>query len=393
MVHAPRLQLCIITSMKVVISPQAFKGALSGAQAAQAIQEGVRLVLPQAQTVLMPVADGGDGTLEALVENTQGRIFSTRVTGPLMERVNARWGVMGGGQTAVIEMAQASGLALVPPERRDPRRTTTLGTGQLIKEALAQGYRHIIVGMGGSATNDGGAGMAKALGVRFLDSDGKELNEGGADLPRLASLDLSGLHPALKETEVIAASDVTNPLCGPHGASAVYGPQKGASQSVVRELDSALFHYAQVIKQAIGVDVADRPGAGAAGGLGAGLMAFANGRVQSGIDIVCDVLSMDKHLEGASLVITGEGRLDRSTIYNKAPIGVAHRAKALGIKVLVLAGGLGPGYEEVYGHGIDAVACISDRAMPIRESIRRTYPLLVGATARAMRMLVLDLER
>lgn len=373
--------------MKVVIAPQSFKGGLTGAAAAGAIEEGLLKIFPNAEVVRVPVADGGDGTLEALVENTGGQIFTNRVAGPLEEPVMARWGVMGDGKTAVIEMAQASGLALVPPSRRDPRRTTTLGTGQLIKVALDLGYRRIIVGLGGSATNDGGMGMAHALGARFLDGSGARLHPNGAALARLASIDASALHLALKETEIIAATDVTNPLYGPQGAAPVYGPQKGASPKVVGELDRALAQYARVIKESLGLEVAHRPGAGAAGGLGAGLMAFANGQVKSGIDIVCDVLGFDEHLVGANLVITGEGRVDHSTVYNKAPIGVARRAKAFDIPVIVLAGSLGKGYESVYGHGIDAVVCIVDRPMAIQDSLGRTYALLVDATERTLRLL------
>jgi len=388
MVHVT--STCIISHMKVVIAPQAFKGSLSGAKAAEAIAEGVRQVLPDAKTTLVPVADGGDGTLEALVENTGGQVFTSHVNGPFMNPIEADWGVMGDGETAVIEMARASGLVLVPPGKMDPRHTTTFGTGQLIKEAINHGYRRIIVGMGGSATNDGGAGMAKALGVRFLDRNGSALQDGGAFLSNLKSIDVSGINPSLNKVSIIAASDVTNPLCGAEGASAIYGPQKGASSAMVAELDSALLHYASIIEHTLRIDVAPLPGAGAAGGLGAGLIAFANGRVQSGIDLVCDVLSMDKHLADADLIITGEGKVDHSTIYDKAPIGVARRAKAYGIKVLIIAGGLGRGYEAVYQHGVDAVTCIADQPMPLRTSIQSTYPLLVNATARAMRMLLLD---
>ncbi len=373
--------------MKVVIAPQSFKGSVSGPMAAKAIDEGLRKVFPQAETVLVPVADGGDGTLEALVKTTSGQTFSSRVLGPLRNSVNARWGVMGDGKTAVIEMAQASGLVLVPFASRNPKHTTTHGTGQLIKLALNRGYRRIIVGMGGSATNDGGAGMAWALGARFRDKEGQPLPPGGAALASLASIDLTRLHPALKDTEVIAASDVDNPLCGPTGASAVYGPQKGATVKTVEELDKALERYASVIKATLGQDVANRPGAGAAGGMGAGLMAFANGEVRSGIDIVCEVLDFDKHLKGADLVITGEGRLDASTAYNKAPVGVARRAAARGIPVIALAGSLGRGFESVYDHGISAAVCIVDRPMSMRESVAKTYELLASATERSLRLL------
>ena len=398
--------------MKVVIAPQSFKGGLPGIEVARAIQEGVLGVYPQAETVMIPVADGGDGTLDALVRSTGGRLFTNRVTGPLGEPVSALWGVMGEGllnskqvtgnvkgpalhdttpgvrgNTAVIEMARASGLALVPPRRRDPRITTTYGTGELIREALDTGYRSVIVGLGGSATNDAGMGMAQALGVRFLDSNGKELPFGGAALARLTRIDMSGLRLGVMEASITAATDVTNPLCGPRGASAVYGPQKGASPEVVDELDRALDRFSSVVKRYLGLDVRDEPRAGAAGGLGAGLMAFANAKVESGVDLVCEVLGLDEQLAGADLVITGEGRVDASTAYDKAPVGVARRAKVRGIPVIAIAGCLGIGYQEVYRHGIDAVVPILNRPMNFEESISRTYELLRASTERTMRVL------
>ena len=371
--------------MKIVIAPQAFKGILSGADAARAIALGVVRAEPAAETVCVPVADGGDGTLDALVGTTGGQLFSARVIGPLGESINATWGVMGDSCTAVIEMALASGLALVSPRYRDPRITTSYGTGELIREALDRGYRRIIVGLGGSATNDGGAGVAQALGASLLDAEGRELPLGGAALDRLATIDISSLHPALVEAEVIAATDVTNPLCGSAGASAVYGPQKGASPNMVKELDQALMTYAKVIKRYLGRDVAEKRGAGAAGGVGAGLMAFAGSTLRSGIDLVCEALDFDRHLEGAQLVITGEGRIDASTSHDKAPVGVARRARAKGVPVIALAGTLGVGYQEVYRHGIDAVVCIVDRPITIRESLSRTAELLTDASERAMR--------
>ena len=356
-------------------------------EAAKAIHEGVLRVYPQAQTVQIPVADGGDGTLDALVRSTGGEFFTRRVTGPLEEPVSALWGVMGDGHTAVIEMARASGLAMVPPPRRNPRITTSYGTGELISEALNRGYRRIIVGLGGSASNDGGAGMAQALGVSFLDSNGKELPLGGAALARLAKIDLSGLRRGLMEANITAATDVTNPLCGPEGASAVYGPQKGSSPAVVQMLDQALYHYSHIIERSLGLNVRGKSGAGAAGGLGAGLMAFVDAEIGSGIDLICQVLGLDGHLEGADLVITGEGRVDASTIYDKAPVGVGKRAKARGIPVIAMAGSLGPGHEEVYQHGIDAVVPIVDRPTTFEKSIPMTYELLRNATERTMRLL------
>ena len=372
--------------MKVVIAPQAFKGNLTAKEAAQAIARGVHQADPTIQCVLAPVADGGDGTVEVLVRATGGRIFTAQVTGPLGEEVTARWGVTGDGKTAVIEMALVSGLALVPPRRRDPRIATSYGTGQLIRHALQHGHRRIIVGLGGSATNDGGAGMAQALGARFLDSEGRDLSFGGSALARLASIDPSQMKSGLAEAEVIAATDVNNPLCGPTGASEVYGPQKGATPAVVRELDQALHVYAEVLERSLGKKVADIPGAGAAGGMGAGLMAFGNASLRTGIDLICEAMNFDRHLAGADLLITGEGRIDASTAFNKAPVGVAKRAKAKGIPTIAIAGSLGTGYHAVYEHGINSVVPLADRPMSFRESLGRTRELLCDAADRSVRL-------
>ena len=377
--------------LKIVIAPQGFKGNISALVAARAIERGVKRAAPDAETVLAPVADGGDGTVDALVDGSGGQMFRKIVTGPLGQPLEASWGAMGDGHTAVIEMAQASGLALVPPRRRDPRVTTTRGTGEIIREALDRGFNRIIVGLGGSATNDAGAGMAAALGAAFLDGQGIPLPAGGAALARLERIDVSGLDPRLGGATIIGATDVTNPLCGPTGASAVYGPQKGATTEVVSELDGALGNFARVVERDLGIDVSERPGAGAAGGLGAGLMAFAGGELQSGIDMVCEVLGLDAHLVGASLVITGEGGADRSTVYNKAPVGVARRAAGFGVPTILLAGSLGQGHEELYQHSIAGIMCIGDRPMSFEQSLRRTEELLEGAAERALRLIAVHL--
>ncbi len=361
-------------------------------EAAQAIARGVTAAAPDAETVLAPVADGGDGTLHALVDATGGQVFTSTVTGPLGQPLEARWGVMGDGRTAVIEMALASGLALVPQRRRNPRITTTAGTGEIMKEALERGYTRIIVGLGGSATNDGGTGFAAALGARFLDSEGRHLPPGGSALARLDRIEHSGLYTRLADATVIAATDVTNPLCGPDGASAVFGPQKGANPDMVRELDAALANYARVVARDVGCDVSEQPGAGAAGGLGAGLMAFAGATLQSGIDMVCEVLNFDALLQDADLVLTGEGRADRSTIFNKAPAGVARRAQAHGVPTVLLAGSLGLGYEELYDHSVAAVICIADRPMSFEQSLSRSGELLESAAENTMRLAMLNLR-
>ena len=373
--------------MKVIIAPQGFKDSVSALAAANAIERGVLAAEPEASTVLVPVADGGDGTLDALVNSTSGQVFQSTVIGPLGQPLEAMWGVMGDGQTVVVEMARASGLALVPPKQRDPRITTTYGTGQIIKEALDRGFNRIIVGLGGSATNDGGTGMATALGARFLDEEGRAISTGGAALARLANVDAGKLHAGLANATIVGATDVSNPLCGPTGASAIYGPQKGASPEVVAELDAALLNFARVVHRDLGQDVADLPRAGAAGGLGAGLVVFAGARLKSGIDMVCDVLGFDGHLEGADLVITGEGQADQSTIYDKAPVGVARRALLQNVPTILLAGSLGPGHEELYQHGISGVVCIADRPMSVAQSLKRTEELLEAAAQRTIRLL------
>lgn len=372
--------------LRIVISPQAFKHSIGAREAALAIQRGVLRAAPDAETILIPVADGGDGTLTALIDTTGGSYREATVTGPLGEPLAARWGVMGDGETAVIEMALASGLALIPDDRRDPRRATTYGTGELIRAALEDGYRRVIVGLGGSATNDGGAGMASALGARFLDAQGAQLPPGGAALANLANVDAAVLHPALFETAIIGATDVTNPLCGETGASAIFGPQKGATPEMVSELDGCLANYAHVVLSDLGIDVLHTPGSGAAGGLGAGLIAFAGAELRSGIDMVCDVLDFDRHAPGADFVITGEGRADRSTAFDKAPVGIARRAGRFGVPTVLMAGSLGPGYETLYDHGIDAILPIAEEPVDLESSLRLGSELLERAAERAIRL-------
>tara|TARA_B100000029_G_scaffold77649_2_gene69242 strand:- start:1147 stop:2307 length:1161 start_codon:yes stop_codon:yes gene_type:complete len=372
---------------KIILAPQSYKGSIHAFEAAEAMRRGVLRANPELETVLVPVADGGDGTLEALVSTTGGEIYKSVVTGPLGQPVDANWGVMGDGNTAVIEMALASGLALIPHNLRDPRRATTRGTGELIKEALDKGFKNIVVGLGGSATNDAGSGMASALGIKFLDCNGQILPPGGQSLSNLDSIDMSKAHPRLSQANIVGATDVTNTLCGDQGASAIFGPQKGASPDMVRELDQALAKFAAVVASDLGKSVIDVPGSGAAGGLGAGLMAFANADLQSGIDMVCDVLQFDQHLRGASLILTGEGRSDESTIYDKAPVGVARRAAKFKVPTVIMAGSIGEGYQKLYDHGISGIVCIGDRPMSFERSIERTADLLEGATERTVRML------
>ncbi len=371
--------------MKIVIAPQEFKESLSGIEIARAMQEGVCRVWPDAETELVPVADGGDGTLQSLVDASGGEIMSATVDDPLGRPIDAIWGALGDGQTAVIEMARSSGLAILMPEERNPLITTTYGVGQLMLRALDAGYRHLIIGIGGSATNDGGAGMAQALGARLLDTDGNELAPGGGALTTLARIDVSGLDERLSETTIDVACDVNNPLCGETGASAIFGPQKGADPETVKYLDAALHRFGGMLNRDLGKDVMMVPGAGAAGGLGAGLMAFTNARLRPGADIVIDALDLDARLEGASLVIVGEGQTDRSTIFHKAPVAVAQRAKAQGIPVITVSGSLGDGYELVHEHGIDAAFSILDCCMTLEDAMSDTAKLVTKATEQACR--------
>ncbi len=371
-------------SRLVVVAPDSFKGSLSAVQAAEAMERGVLAAWPDSRVVKIPIADGGEGTVEALVTATSGRYETSTVRGPLGRPVEARWGVLGDGRTAVVEMAAASGLTLVPAGRRDPRIASTFGTGQLIRAALDAGFRHIVIGIGGSATNDGGSGMAKALGVRFLDGRGDTLPEGGAALSRLVSVDLSRVDPRLAEAEILVACDVDNPLTGPRGASAVYGPQKGATPAVVAELDAALERYARVSSEATGRDVARLPGAGAAGGLGAGLLFFTPARLVPGIDLVLDSTRFDDQVRGATLVVVGEGRTDHQTAMGKAPVGVARVASRHGVPVLLVSGSLGPGAEEVLAHGIGRIVQASPPELPLEEAMARAAELLQAAVAESL---------
>lgn len=328
--------------MRVVIAPDSFKGSLSADHVAQALAEGLAMCTaapwPGAHYDCIPMADGGEGTASAMVQATGGRMERRRVMGPLGEPVDAHFGILGDGRTAVIEMAEASGLTLVPEDARDPSRTTTFGTGQLMQAALDMGCRHLIVAIGGSATNDGGAGMAEALGVRFLDARGLPIPRGGGGLLELAKIDTSGIDHRLADVQVTVACDVDNPLVGPDGASRVFGPQKGADQEMVARLDAALTHYAEVIRRGLGVEVAGVPGAGAAGGLGAGLIAFCRATLRPGFDIVSDVVGLERRIAAAQLVITGEGRIDGQTIRGKVAAGVGRMARRLGVPVIACAG-------------------------------------------------------
>ncbi len=350
----------------ILLAPDSFKESLTAAQVCTAMEAGFRHAFPDARYVHVPMADGGEGTARSLVDATGGTMHAVTVTGPLGTAVEASYGVLGDGSTGVIEMAAASGLELLTPEQRDARVTTTYGTGELILAALERGVRRLIIGLGGSATNDGGAGLAQALGARLLDDAGRPLAPGGAALAGLARIDVSGLDPRLAELTVDVACDVNNPLTGPEGASAVYGPQKGASPEDVAELDAALGVWADVLKRDLGRDVAEVPGAGAAGGLGAGLLALTRAELRRGIDIVIEQTRLREQIAGATLVVTGEGRMDGQTRFGKTPFGVATVAREAGKPVIGVAGSVGAGIEEL-ADTFDAVVPVLGKVAPLAE--------------------------
>ena len=364
----------------MIVAPQSFKGSADAIAVASAIARGIRRAWPNAHVEEIPLADGGEGTVRALVSATNGGLRRSRVHDPLGREIDAEWGVLGDGVTAVVEMAAASGLPLLKPSERDPRVTSTRGTGELILAAAASGAHRIVIGIGGSATNDGGAGMARAFGYRFLDRGGNELPEGGAALIRLGRID-GQTDPRLVRPSIEVASDVRNPLLGPEGASTVYGPQKGATPDIVRELDAALTRYADVVEGFVGRPIRDVPGAGAAGGLGAGLLAFLDARVVSGAELVLRTVRFAERLVGADLVITGEGRVDRQSGYGKLTGEVAAAARRAGVPVVAVAGGLGAGHETV---GLDAIAVASD-GVPIAQAMREPLPLIEHAAERLLR--------
>lgn len=333
--------------MKIVLAPDSFKNAVTAKEAARAMRKGFEKSLPSASYVEVPMADGGEGTAQALVDATNGRFLTAQVQNPLDQTVSAQYGILGDGKTAVIEMAAASGIQYIDAQTQNPLITTTYGTGQLMAAALAQGVQTIVIGLGGSATNDGGAGMAQALGVRLLDVDGQVLPLGGGALARLARIDTTHMIPALSRVKVVIASDVTNPLFGPNGASAVFGPQKGATPAMVAQLDRNLTHFAAVIERDLGKSVAQIPGAGAAGGLGAGLLAFTDAQVQPGVEMVVAQTGLTEIVRDADIVVTGEGGIDFQTQYGKTPIGVAKAVKQVNPQatVIAIAGYIGAGID------------------------------------------------
>lgn len=371
--------------MKFLFASDSFKGSLSSEKIIEILTQAAKNIFPDCETNGVPVADGGEGTVDAVVAATNGTMEKVCVHGPLMEKVEASYGRIH-GNGAIIEMAAASGLPLVPTEKRNPLYTTTLGTGEMIADALNKGYRDISIAIGGSATNDGGMGAMIALGVKFLDRDGVELKGFGEDLEKVASIDMSGIHPAVAETKFTVMCDVNNPLTGEDGATYTFGAQKGADEEVLTRLEKGMKNYAQVIQDTTGIDVDTIPGTGAAGGLGAALKVFLNANLKSGIETVLDLIEFDSLLEGADLVITGEGRMDWQSAFGKVPSGVGLRSKAKNIPVIAIVGGMGKGVQNIYDYGVDSIIPTVNGPMPLEEAMERAEELYADVADRLFRI-------
>ena len=372
--------------MKFLFASDSFKGSLSSEKIVEILTESAKSVFPDCMCAGVSVADGGEGTVDAVVSAMNGTMRTVTVHGPLMEETAASYGVFGGSH-AVIEMAAASGLPMVPAERRNPLHTTTYGTGELIKDALDQGYRNISIAIGGSATNDGGMGAMSALGIRFLDKEGNVLTGFGEDLERVDTIDVRGLHPGVRETEFTVMCDVTNPLTGPDGATNTFGKQKGGTPEILEKLEKDMEAYRKKLLDLTGIDVNGIPGSGAAGGLGAALKVFLQGNMKSGIETVLDLIEFDSLLEGVDLVMTGEGRMDWQSAFGKVPSGIGMRCKAKGIPAIAIVGGLGDGAEEIYEFGIESIMTTIQGAMEVEEAMDRAEELYRSAADRTFRML------
>lgn len=373
--------------MKFVIAPDSFKESLTALEVATAIETGFKRVFPDADYVKLPMADGGEGTVQSLVDATQGKLIQCEVTAPLGDKVKSFFGLSGDGKTAIIEMAAASGLHLVPPEKRNPLLTTSYGTGELIKLALDLGVESFILGIGGSATNDGGVGMLQALGMQCLDSQDKPIGFGGAELANIVKIDVQQLDPRLQQVHIEVACDVNNPLCGECGASTIFGPQKGATSEMVKQLDAALSHFAEIAERDCGKQIRDQAGAGAAGGMGGGLLLLPSVQLKAGIQIVLDRLRLIDYVKDADVVITGEGRIDAQSIMGKTPIGVARTAKQFNKPVIAIAGCLREDYDVVFDHGIDAVFPIIHQLGDLSDILKQGEQNLISSAQNVARVL------
>ncbi|MFZ7141667.1 glycerate kinase [Avibacterium avium] len=378
--------------MKILIAPDSFKESLTALEVAEAIETGFRKIFPHAQYCKIPMADGGEGTVQSLVDATQGKLIQCTVTAPLGNKIDAFWGLSGDGETAFIEMAAASGLHLVPMEVRNPLKTTSFGTGELILSALNYGVKKIILGIGGSATNDAGVGMLQALAARFLNAENQSLGDGGEQLIHTAHIDLSQLDSRLAQVQIEVACDVNNPLCGETGASAVFGPQKGATAQMVQQLDAALAHFAEKVQQQLGINIANQAGAGAAGGMGGGLLLLPKVQLKKGVNIVLETLNFSAQVQDADLVITGEGRMDGQSAYGKTPIGVAKTAKQFDKPVIAIVGCLREDYEVVYEQGIDAVFPIIRQLDSLENTLRSGKENLISTAQNIARFYQLAMK-
>jgi glycerate kinase len=378
--------------MKVLVAPDSFKESLTSLQAARAIERGIKKAAESlggsVEIIKIPMADGGEGTVEAIITAVGGSVIPVEVLDPLGRKIDSFFGLLD-DRTAVIEMAAASGLNLLKQNERNPMVTTTYGTGQLIKAALDAGCRNIIIGIGGSATNDGGVGMAMALGIKFLDKEGRKIGFGGGELKKIEKIDVSGIDPRIAHVEITVASDVKNVLFGPHGASAVYGPQKGATPEMVKILDENLRHLAAVIKKDLGKDIAQIPGSGAAGGLGATLMAFLNSQLRPGIEIIMDITHFSDRVSDVDLVITGEGSTDYQTLFGKVPFGIGQIAKRFSKPVICISGSLGENYEQLYDAGITALFSLTNKPMTLKEAMERGEELLEKTAENVFRVFLI----
>lgn len=376
---------------KIIIAPDSFKGNLTSLEVASCLEKGIMRVLPKAKCVKVPMADGGEGTVQSMVDAAKGKFVSKRVKGPAGKLVTAKYGWLAKQKTAVIEMAEASGLPLVKGREKNPLKTTTYGTGQLMLDAISKGAKTIIIGIGGSATNDGGAGMAQALGVKFLDANDKEIKTlgSGGMLSKIDRIDISSIDPRIAKTKIVVACDVENPLCGKKGASHVFGPQKGATPAMVKLLDDNLKHLGKLITRDLKINVVRMPGAGAAGGLGAGLVAFTGAKLESGIDIVVKATKLAKYIKGADLVLTGEGRVDFQTAFGKTPSGVAKAAKSYNVPVVAIGGALSDDARLVFDHGIDCIESAAAKDMTFETAIKNSRDDLANAAERVIRMILI----
>ncbi len=373
--------------MRIVIAPDSFKECLSASQVASAIEKGIRRITPEVEIINIPVADGGEGTVEALVVATGGKIIPTPSVDALGRSIQSYYGILGDGKTAIIEMAAASGLELLTPEERNPLITSTYGTGLILKSVMDSGIKNIILGIGGSATNDGGAGMAQALGFHLLDQHGNPIAQGGGSLNDLHSIDCSKVHPLFQNVKITVACDVKNPLLGASGATYVYGPQKGATLEILQKLEENLTHYSHILYQTFGIDVSDLPGSGAAGGLGAGLIAFCQAELTSGFELVDQLTNLEEQISRASFVFTAEGRIDTQTAFGKTISGVAKLAKKNQVPVIALAGAIADDLDELYNLGVTSVFAIGNRPMTLDESKERASELLSNTSEQIMRMI------